>query len=376
MGWIDKQRNILDMTISSMLRRRWKNVALFLVYSTVVFLIASVVMFKASLKEEATEVLSAAPELIVQRLVAGRQDLIPQSYIDDFKGMPGVKSVKGRLWGYYYDPQSRANFTIMVSDKGQEPGTVVIGRGISRTLGIEVGDFITLRTYKGTPMTLEITRVFDSSSEIVSADLVLISREDFYQLFDFPRGLFTDIAIEVYNPQETLTLAKKIVLMHPDTRPVIKDEILRTYASILNWRSGVIAVLLMIGLFSFVIFSWDRATGLSAEEKREIGILKALGWDTSDVILLKFWEGVVVSLSSFLTGIILAYLHVYFGSAFIFEEALKGWSVLYPSFRLVPAIDLYQILTLFFLTVVPYTVSTIVPAWRVAITDPDSVMRL
>ncbi len=31
--------------------------------------------------------------------------------------------------------------------------------------------------------------------------------------------------------------------------------------------------------------------------------------------------------------------------------------------------------TLFFLTVVPYTVATVVPAWRAAITDPDAVMR-
>jgi ABC-type lipoprotein release transport system permease subunit len=36
------------------------------------------------------------------------------------------------------------------------------------------------------------------------------------------------------------------------------------------------------------------------EEKREIGILKAIGWETSDIIRMKFWEGLVVSLSSFL----------------------------------------------------------------------------
>jgi ABC-type lipoprotein release transport system permease subunit len=54
---------------------------------------------------------------------------------------------------------------------------------------------------------------------------------------------------------------------------------------------------------------------------------------------------------------------------------LKGWSTLYPRFRLLPEIDPYQVATLFFLTVVPYTVSTVIPSWRAATIDPDAVMR-
>jgi ABC-type lipoprotein release transport system permease subunit len=59
----------------------------------------------------------------------------------------------------------------------------------------------------------------------------------------------------------------------------------------------------------------------------------------------------------------------------LFEPALKGWSVLYPEFKLTPFVGVYEVANLFFLTVVPYTVATIVPSWRAAIIDPDSVMR-
>jgi ABC-type lipoprotein release transport system permease subunit len=129
-------------------------------------------------------------------------------------------------------------------------------------------------------------------------------------------------------------------------------------------------------IMSFIIFAWDKATGLSSDERREIGILKGIGWETSDVILMKFWEGVVLSLSSFLLGIILAYIHVFFTSFALFEPVLKGWSVLYPEFKLIPSLDVYQIATLFFLTVVPYTIATIIPSWRAATVDPDTIMRM
>ena len=134
-------------------------------------------------------------------------------------------------------------------------------------------------------------------------------------------------------------------------------------------------MILSVAVLAFVILAWDKATGLSAEEKKEIGILKALGWETSDVLLMKCWEGVVVSLSSFILGVLLAYVHVFFASSVVFAPALKGWSVLYPDFRLTPFLSAYQVATLFFLTVIPYAVATIVPSWRAATIDPDSVMR-
>ena len=84
----------------------------------------------------------------------------------------------------------------------------------------------------------------------------------------------------------------------------------------------------------------------------------------------------VISLSAFFMGIIFAYLHVFFASYVFFEPVLKGWSVLYPHFRLIPYIDSYQVAALFFLTVVPYTAATIIPSWKAAIIDPDEVMRL
>jgi ABC-type lipoprotein release transport system permease subunit len=41
----------------------------------------------------------------------------------------------------------------------------------------------------------------------------------------------------------------------------------------------------------------------------------------------------------------------------------------------VPFINAEQLIVLFFLTVVPYTMATVVPSWRAATIDPDTAMR-
>ena len=61
-------------------------------------------------------------------------------------------------------------------------------------------------------------------------------------------------------------------------------------------------------VLAFLIFTADRAAGLSAEEKREIGILKAIGWETADILQLKMYQGAVISLVAFLVGTVLAYV--------------------------------------------------------------------
>lgn len=231
------------------------------------------------------------------------------------------------------------------------------------------------RAYDGSIIDLEIKRRLSPETELVSSDLILVSERDFRRLFGTSEHYATDLVLKVRNPKELLTIALKIAERLPDTRQILRDEILRTYDAVFNWRGGMMIVILAGAMLAFVIFAWEKASGLSLEERREIGILKAIGWETSDVIVMKFWEGVVISLSSFLIGLLLAYAHVFFTSSVLFESALKGWSVLYPKFKIIPSIDISQLAALFFLTVVPYTVTTIIPSWRAATVDPDSIMR-
>lgn len=127
---IERHLNILDFTISSLLRRKGKNFALLTMYLLVIFILASLMFFITALKREAGIILQDAPDIVVQRLVAGRQDLVPASYIPRITGIRGVTKVRPRLWGYYYDALNGANYTVMTSDDPDaEPESALVGSG-------------------------------------------------------------------------------------------------------------------------------------------------------------------------------------------------------------------------------------------------------
>jgi ABC-type lipoprotein release transport system permease subunit len=375
-SWIEKYRCILDYTLSSLMRRKGKNFSLFVVYTLVVFVLGSAMFLTQAMKQEASLILKDAPEMVVQRLLGGRYDPIPLDYVEKIKSIRGVASAGPRLWGYYYDPAVGANYTLMVPRNGAPSHeAIVIGNGVSRSRLIYRGDIMSFRGHDGLARNFTVEEVISPESELVSSDLILIAEADFRDLFGFPASQATDIAVTVRNHKELSTIAKKVTELLPDTRPITRDEMARTYDSVFDWRGGIVIVLLMMALLAFVIFAWEKASGLSADEKREIGILKAIGWETSDVIAIKTYEGLLVSFFAFALGTLTAYAHVFFFSAYLFLPALKGWSVLYPDFRITPFVDPYQVAVLFFLTVAPYTVATIIPLWQSAIVDPDSVMR-
>lgn len=374
--WLRRQHYLLDHALSSLARRPGKHLSLLAVYSAVLFLLASVMLFTQSLRTEAAVLLAEAPEIVLQRLLAGRHAPIPLEYLQRIDGIRGVASTHGRLWGYFYDPAVRANYTLMVPQShAPEPGTIHIGAGIARTRGLAEGDRFGLRAANGKPYPLRVAALLPSHSELVAADLMLLSEQDFRALFDFPPGQVTDLVLRVRNPREVRKVAEKLSLKLPDCRPILREEILRTYDALFGWRQGIVMVLLTGALLAFVIFAWDRAAGLSAEERREIGVLKALGWDTRDIMRLKLFEGLTLSFAAFAIGYLAAYLHVFYASAALFEPVLKGWAVLYPDFSPTPHVDPLQLATLFLLTVLPYGLATLVPIWRTATIDPDAVMR-
>ena len=116
-------------------------------------------------------------------------------------------------------------------------------------------------------------------------------------------------------------------------------------------------------------------TGLGEVERREIGVLKAVGWQTADVLEVRLLEQGLVALTGAALGVSLAYAYVFLLGAPGMAAALFGWSALYPEFELTPSLDASAPLTILAAVVLPYVAVGLVPAFRAAVLDPLEALR-
>lgn len=391
---LEKQLNILEYALSSLWRRRLKSLSVLLVFGAVIFLLASFQMVTQALSDKAKQVLAHTPEITLQKMSAGRQESIPLAYGDTLAGIFGIRRVVPRIWGYYFDEVRLANYTVMGVEveemeegnrldtalaKGTMPGAdeqggAVIGTSITNALDLAGRDTFSLFRPDLSLKPFEVSGEFSRDTDILTNDLIVMNLADARDLFGIPAGLVTDLCVYVANPKEIDTIAKKISEALPSVRVLTRPQIQKTYQVVFGWRSGFGSICLLSALAAFIILAWDKASGLSPEERREIAILKVLGWETSDILAIRFWESVIVSGLACIVGMTAAYIHVVYFSAALFRPVLMGWSVLRPELHLLPRLAAGDILLIFAFTVIPYLAATVIPAWRSATVPADSAL--
>ena len=387
-----RQLNIIDYSLSSLWRRRFKSLGVMVVFSGVIFLLASFQMTTKALTNAAGDILAFAPEITIQKMKAGRQESIPIAYQEKLGSLFGVRAITPRVWGYYFNETSGANYTILgldphsmplgdqlgqAIDTGELPKEqeVILGQGVKGEVANRGNTLFSLFRPDLTLKTFSLAGTFKAETNLLTYDTLFMNPDDARDLFAMPMDMATDLCVTVANLKEVPTIAKKIVTLLPDTRVLTRQQIQKTYQAVFGWRSGFASICLLTALTSFIIFAWDKASGLTPEERKEISVLKIIGWQTSDVLVLRFWEAVIVSTISFVLGYTLAYVHVAFFEATLFRPIMLGWSVLHPALRLIPSVELGETLLILCLTVVPYLAATVIPAWRAAIIPADSALN-
>lgn len=389
---LNRQLNLLDYALSSLHRKRLKNTGILLVFSAVIFLFSSVQLMTRGLGETAEAVLKNAPDITVQQLSAGRQVDLDISAIDSLSSVFGISGINDRIWGYYFDESNGANYTVVglrmdqlpenmlpMLEEGRRPessgkGEVIISDSVRESMGLGSRRNFSLFRPDLSMMSFSVSGSFSEDTSIVTADTMLMPLEDARELFGMQPTKVTDLLVNVGNPREIDTIAAKIAGKIPGSRVITRNQILKTYSVVFSWRSGFGSVCLLAVLAAFVILAYDKASGLTREDQREVGILKILGWRATDVMAVRFWESGIVSLMALALGYSFSWVHVVWGSGILFEPLLLGWSVLKPQISFVPSFSLNELLLIFSVTVLPYLCATVIPAWRSAVIRPDSVV--
>ncbi|MDY0117437.1 MAG: FtsX-like permease family protein [Sulfurimonadaceae bacterium] len=383
---------LIEYALGSLVREKTKNFFIFFVLSLMIFILSSFLFIASSIKSELETTLSALPDITIQQLRGGRHVDIDTHAIDKILTIHGVSDAVARVWGYYYFANAGVTFSLVGIDAYEmqytstlqdvadifsiDDESMVVGEGVEMVLNQNhYNEYFNFLLPNGGIKKLAIGGVFDSQTSLESNDMMILSKDNLREIFDMPSNKATDIVVKVANPEEINIVVSKMGFLFPDARIITKEDIAVSYQNIFDYKSGVFLTLFIITLLTFFIIIYDRASGLSSEAKREVGILKALGWRVDDILQARFYEAFLLSSSAYLVGIMSALWFVYILGAPLFRRVFEGYSVLRTSFELPFVLEVQTLTLVFFLTIPLYIAAILFPSWRAATLDADEVMR-
>lgn len=386
-------KTIFDYTLSSITRYGYKNLALMAIFAFLVFLMSCAMMITNSLNKEYKLISKDFPELIVQKNIGGRNVPINASDVDTFWDYPSISSIEGRVWGQYYFERNQIYLTLFgiktftdyyMDDIKKVAENFPEGENLM-VASPEVLKFFKddIYVYGGIPfftpdnslIKVSVGGEFKFKNTLENADIIMLDENVTRKILGLSDDFYTDFVIRVLNHEEVDLTADKIRISNPTLKVITKDEMLRQYQLLYDYKSGWFLMLLMISFVTYAIILYDKASGLRSEERREIGILKALGWEISHIIRYKLLEASIMSVLAFLVGLIAAIFFVYGLNAPFLIRIFSGYDELKPSFELMFSVDFRLIALLFFTTVPLYIAVCIIPAWKVASWDAGEVLR-
>ena len=114
---------------------------------------------------------------------------------------------------------------------------------------------------------------------------------------------------------------------------------------------------------------------ISSTDKREIGILKAVGWSIKDIIKLKIMENFIVGFMAFIIGVILAYIFIFILNAPILKNIFIGFSNIQNDFIISSNIEISSLITLFLFFMIPFLSAVLIPVWKISVIDANESMK-
>ena len=133
-------------------------------------------------------------------------------------------------------------------------------------------------------------------------------------------------------------------------------------------------MLYLVTLVTFMLILYQRYSMVYSTEKKEIGILRAVGWSIKDILKLKFYENLIIVMVSFILGVGLAYLYVFVFDAPLLSQIFLGGANLENHVRFVPVLDFGLLASILFFYAIPFLAAVLIPAWKIAVTPPKEAM--
>jgi len=352
------------------------------------------------IQDEARRSVDFGSDLYVTRLVLGAKAPIPLNIVAGIRLIEGVKEVVPRIVGEitlgkehdsavllgvpvrHFPAEQHCVRGRLYGQSGRNE--LVIGTELARRLGLDVGSVLPpfYHNTEGDRLS-EVVGIFESDASQWQANLIVTSFETAAAIFD-QQGMATDLVVYcqpgydaavrtriLQDASHLVPLSTEALHLRITTRAELRallDEGLMNREGIFNVHyvmafSAAILVILVTSGFGLV------------ERRREIGILKATGWQTDQVRLRWVVQSLLLSMALAGLAVVLgfAWLRWFngFGVAGIFIAGAGAIPAFPVPFRLTPV----PVMLAFFLSSVLVLSGSVFTSWRIATAQPREALR-
>ncbi len=301
-------------------RHAGRSMLLFACLASLVFLIATALLFSQALDATWAHLLKQAPDLVVRRIDGGGWAPLPAGdAVAWSKAIPGVLDPTPRIWGVVPSPEKPV--TVVASGdvvpenllKGITPpsaGQAVVGQAVARTLPDG-----RLKLGGRDLMVFRVIDTFPADTALATHDLVWMTPEDARQLLGLAPGQASDLAVHLFRREEEQAIQADLAAAFP--WPV---RITDRSASALRHRTravrtGGIAVVAGIPALLALLLIIAGTAGDNNGRRGHWALLKALGWTTADIVRLQVNRAIILGVPAVVLGLALAYAAVFYPPA-------------------------------------------------------------
>ena len=364
------------------LRRPLESLLLAAAITSTIAIVGTLLLFPRAVYDTVDRLLKAAPALVVRRIDAGGWRPLPtREAVRAARTIPGVISVKPRVWGIVNGPDGPLTIIGVAPDnippaykdllpRLPGPGQAVVGPGVAAGRTAD-----TLQLEGSVRGTYRVIGRLPDKTGIFTHDLVLLNAQDARKLISLPDGYTSDLAVEVFHEEEQDAILADLAAAFPwPVRCVTRRQSAAMYAGELNRGSTlntITAIPAVLAVCLLVAVSIRKSMG----RQSDLGIMKAMGWTTGDIVRLQLYRAFAVGLPSAAIGACLSYFLVYWPGARWLGAIFLGWETIPPTLYLEPEGAITVLLEVAGFVLAPVVGSALAPAVRAATADVHELIE-
>jgi lipoprotein-releasing system permease protein len=281
----------------------------------------------------------------------------------------------GRIIGSQFERQMKVtnieNYMKIGSfrDLGNSGNRLIIGSKLMEQLGTRLSETLLISTGNTAPQPFKIVGVFETGIKGIDETTAFSSLVDAQKLRGRPSEI-TDIAIKLFNPNEAqikaeawkLSSTDKILPWQESSASIL--SVFKTQDIVRN--SMTIAIIIVAGFGIYNILSI-----LVNQKKRDIAILRSMGFSPSDIIKLFFNQGILLGILGGIVGLFIGNIicHI-MGQIEVVPGRMSG-----PGNKMIISFDYIIYIKAFSIAVLSAIFSSIIPARQAGKLEPMEIIR-